>query len=201
MSYKKRSGYIRIIAVAITLVFVSALVIGIGSSLWSNERKDIEAKGSYSEIPDEKVVLQQKEEAPVEKPSKTGSSDITVKYMTISQKGNIDIAVNYLNPVSGAKDTLAFEVLLGTHSINLTEYKDIRKYVELRTDTGVVVTEGFEWDVENAENHHISGILKIKNDIDGKPIIGQETKSFKLVFKNIPDASEREHLYEGEKLR
>ena len=199
MDYKKRSGYIKIIAVVATLVFVSALVLGVGSSFWRSESKDI--KGSYDEIPDEKALLQQKEEAPVEQPGKTDRSDLTVKYMTISQKGNIDIIVNYLNPISGAKDTLEFEVSLGTHSIDLTGYKDIRKYVELRTDAGVVVNEGFEWDVANAENHHISGILKIKNDIRGKPVVGQDTKSFKLVFKNIPDASEREHLYEGEKLK
>ena len=61
--------------------------------------------------------------------------------MTISQEGNIDIGVNYLNPKTGDKDTLTFEVTLGTHSIDLTEYEDIRKYVELRTDAGVAISD------------------------------------------------------------
>ncbi len=222
---------IQIIAVATTLVFVSALVIGLSlrdsaskgievkesSSKVTNEKVILQQKEeesssevtnekivlkqkeeeSSSKVTNEKVVLQQKEEAPAEQPNKTETIDITVQYMTISQKGNIDIAVNYLNPLIGSTDVLTFEVSLGTHSIDLTEYKDIRKFVELRTDTGVVVTEGFEWVVENAENHHINGILKIKNNMEEKPIIGQDTKSFKLIFKNIPDEGIREHLYEG----
>lgn len=199
MNYKKRSGYIKIIAVSVTLVFVSALVLWVGSYFWRSESKYI--KGPYDEIPDEKALLQQKEEALVEQLSKTDRSELTEKYMTISQSGNIDIVVKYLNPESGAKDILAFEVSLGTHSIDLTEYKDIRKYVELQTDDGTAIDEGFEWVLENAENHHIRGVLKIKNDIEGKPVVGQDTKSLKLIFKNIPDASEREHLYEGEKLK
>ncbi len=145
MRNKKKNKNIKIIAVvavATTLVFVSALVIGL--SLRDSVSKGIEVKESSSKV--------------------------------------------------------TFEVSLGTHSIDLTEYKDIRKFVELRTDSGVVITEGFEWVVENAENHHINGILKIKNNIEEKPIIGQDTKSFKLIFKNIPDEGEREHLYEGEKL-
>lgn len=195
MGYKTRIGYIKIIAVVVTLVFVSALVLRVGSSFWNSESKVI--KGPNDGIFNQKALLQQKEEPPVEQLSKTDGSDLIAKYMTISQKGNIDIVVKYLNPELGAKDILAFEVSLGTHSIDLTEYKDIRKYVELRTDTGAAITEGFEWVLENAENHHIKGILKIKNIIEGKSVVGQDTKSFKLVFKNIPDASEREHLYDG----
>lgn len=201
MRNKKKSGYIMIVAVITALAFISALVIGFSSLLWGNESKDIEVKKASSEVLNEKSVLQQNEEATVNQPSKTETSDVTVKYMTISQDGNVDVVVNYLNPVIGSSDFLVFEVSLGTHSIDLTEFKDIRKFVELRTDTGVVVTEGFEWDVENAGNHHITGTLKITNIIDDKPIIGQDTKSFKLVFKNIPDESEREHLYEGDKLK
>lgn len=188
MSYKKKNGYIRIIAIVITLVFVSALLVGIGSYL-------------LGKVPNEKIVLQPNEEITAEHSSKTASSDNTLKYITVSQKGDIDISVKYLNPVIGSKDVLSFEVSLETHSIELTNYKDIRKYVEIRTDVGTVVSEGFEWDLKSSEIHHISGILKIKNIIDEKPIVGQDTKSFKLIFKNIPDGSEREHLYEGEKLR
>ncbi|KAF5049057.1 hypothetical protein SDC9_58044 [bioreactor metagenome] len=114
--------------------------------------------------------------------------------MTFSQNGNIDIIVNYLNPVIGSSDVLTFEISLGTHSVSLSKYKDISKYVQLITDTGIVISEGFEWDLQNAEDHHTSGILKIKNYIDGKLIVGEDTKSFKLIFKNIPDTSERAYI-------
>lgn len=205
---KKRIKYIKIIVIFVIFVLV------IGFLSWGNKSKGVKVKESSSEAASEKVVLgqkekspsenevlEQKEEEPVEQESETENANITDQYITISQKGNIDIIVNYLNPVIGSNDVLTFEVSLGTHSIDLTEYKDIRKFVELRTDIGEVVTEGFEWDVENAESHHINGSLKIKNNIEGKPIVGQDTKSFKLIFKDIPDEGEREHLYEGEKLK
>lgn len=193
MGYRKMNGRIRLIAV----VFLSTLILGLAAFLLGNK----DEKTSYKEVPEEKVLLQQKEDLPVEPSDKPVASDITVKYMTISQKGNIDITVNYLTPVSEDKDMLAFEVSIGTHSVDLTKYKDVRKYAEIRTDDRIAASEGFEWDVVNAESHHISGILKIKNNIEGSPIIGEETKSFKLIFRNIPDGSEREHLYEGEKLK
>jgi hypothetical protein len=65
----------------------------------------------------------------------------------------------------------------------------------------LVISDGFEWDLENSEIYHISGNLKIKNNFEGVPIIGQDTRSFKLVFKDIGSSNGREHVYEGDKLR
>lgn len=194
MSYKKMNGFIWLII--IVAVFVLLLIVGF-KSFFSD---GIEKKVSNEKIPEDNISVQQNKEEPVVQ-SQSDNSDNTVKYMTMSQNGNIDIIVNYLSPVIGFNDVLTFEISLGTHSISLSEYKDIRKYVQLITDAGIVISEGFEWDLQNAEDHHTSGILKIKNDIDGKLIIGEDTKSFKLVFKNIPDTSEREHIYEGEKFK
>ncbi|MGD9678837.1 MAG: hypothetical protein AB7V16_10905 [Vulcanibacillus sp.] len=196
MSYRKMNGFTRLITVVAVLVFVLTLIIGLTSFLSGSNEKKV----SNEKVAEENISVQQNEEEPVEQTQSDGS-DNAVKYMTISQNGNIDIFVNYLNPSIGSKDVLTFEVSLGTHSVSLSKYKDIRKYVELVTDTEIVVSEGFEWELQNAEDHHISGLLKIKNDIDGKSIVREDTKSFKLVFKNIPDTSEREHIYEGEKLK
>lgn len=188
------NGFTRLVIVV--SVFVLILIVGF-ISFFSGAK---EKKVLNEKIPEDNISVQKNKEEPVEQ-SQSDNSDNTVKYMTISQNGNIDIIVNYLNPVAEFSDVLTFEISLGTHSVSLSEYIDIRKYVQLITDAGIVISEGFEWDLQNAEDHHISGILKIKNDIDGKLIIGEDTKSFKLVFKNIPDTSEREHIYEGEKLK
>ncbi|MGD9568957.1 MAG: hypothetical protein AB7V48_11660 [Sedimentibacter sp.] len=196
MSYRKMNGFTRLIIVVAVLVFILTLIMSFTSFLSDSNEKKV----SNEKVAEENISVQQNEEEPVEQSQSDGSNN-TVKYMTISQNGNIDIIVNYLSSSIGDKDVLTFEVSLGTHSVSLSKYKDIREYVELVTDTGIVVSEGFEWELQNGEDHHTSGILKIKNEIDGKPIVGEDTKSFKLVFRNIPDKSEREHIYEGEKLK
>jgi len=188
------NGFTRLVIVVAVFVLI---LIAVYISFFSGGKRE---KVANEKLPEDNISVQKNKEESVEQ-SQSDNSDNTVKYMTISQNGNIDIIVNYLNPVIEFSDVLTFEISLGTHSVSLSEYMDIRKYVQLITDAGIVISEGFEWDLQNAEDHHISGILKIKNDIDGKLIIGEDTKSFKLVFKNIPDTSEREHIYEGEKLK
>lgn len=194
MNYRKKNGFTRLVIVVAVFVLI---LIAVYISFFSGGK---EKKVSDEKIPEDNIFVQQNKEELAEQPQ-LNNSDNSVKYMTISQNGNIDIIVTYLNPVIGSSDVLTFEISLGTHSVSLSKYKDIRKYAQLITDTGIVISEGFEWDLQNSEDHHISGILKIKNDIDGKLIVGDNTKSFKLVFKNIPDTSEREHIYEVEKLK
>nr|WP_312578870.1 hypothetical protein [Sedimentibacter sp.] len=194
MNYRKMNGFARLVIVVAVFVLV---LIAVYISFFSGGKRE---KVANEKIPEDNIFVQQNKEELAEQPQ-LNNSDNSVKYMTISQNGNIDIIVTYLNPVIGSSDVLTFEISLGTHSVSLSKYKDISKYVQLITDTGIVISEGFEWDLQNAEDHHTSGILKIKNDIDGKLIVGENTKSFKLVFKNIPDTSEREHIYEGEKLK
>ncbi|HYE10338.1 MAG TPA: hypothetical protein VEF53_09175, partial [Patescibacteria group bacterium] len=155
----------------------------------------------------ENITIQPKEEMSVENietqpneeiPDEQSSNGITLpKYITFSNDDNIDIIVNYMSPVNKDKDNLTFNILIDTHSVDLTNYVDISKYVELRTDAGIVISDGFEWDLENGEGHHISGILRIKNNMEGNSVVDSNTKSFSLVFKNIADTREREHIYEG----
>lgn len=127
------------------------------------------------------------------------SVDMT-RYTTVSQKEGIDIVVTYLSPVLEDKDMITFEVAIDTHSVNLSKYNDISQFVELRTDSGTVISEGFVWNPENTEFHHINGTLIVKNNYQGKAIIDLDTKLFWLIFKNIDSTSEREHLYVVDKL-
>lgn len=194
MNYRQMNVFTRLVIVVAVFVLI---LIAVYISFFSGGKRE---KVANEKLPEDNISVQQNKEELAEQPQ-LNNSDNSVKYMTISQNGNIDIIVTYLNPVIGSSDVLTFEISLGTHSVSLSKYKDISKYVQLITDTGIVISEEFEWDLQNSEDHHISGILKIKNDIDGKLIVGENTKLFKLVFKNIPDTSEREHIYEGEKLK
>lgn len=194
MAKRRKSQQKKIIVYVLAIIFLLALLFGIAALLLRGETNTGTTQGIF----DNNKQQQTKALIPLDQLDKT---DNAAKYMTISRDEDIDVAVNYLNPVTGDKDTLIFDISVGTHSIDLAKYADIRKNVELRTDAGVTISDGFEWNLENNESHHIRGILKIKNDIEGKPIIDSDTKSFRLIFKNIGDAGTREHIYEGDKLK
>ncbi len=194
MSYKKRSGFKRITAVAAVLVLALSLLLGTALVYFKNNAD----AGTAEEVSDKNKVIQSSKEIQVDQSDNDGNE---FKYLTFSQYNNINITVNYLSPKNQEKDFLTFYIALDTHTVELTKYKDIGKYVELQTDAGVAIREGFEWNLESSEVHHISGTLKIKNNIEGKPIVDSDTKSFKLMFKNVGDAGVREHVYEGDKLK
>ena len=193
MDYRKSSKLKKILVLAIVIIFGLTILFGAALPFFSS-RDNIEAN---IEVPDKKINLKQDEQLPAGQAKNTAND---VKYMTKSFENNIEIYVNYMNPLNGEKDTLTFDIIIDTHSVDLSKYEDLGKYLELKTGDGVVVNNGFKWNVENADGHHISGNLKIENTTAGKPIIGPDTKSFKLVFKNIGGTGEREHVYELDKL-
>ena len=200
MGYRKSTRFRKIVVIIVAIIFITSFIFGVASPLFSG-RNNPEI---YEGKPDANVSLKSDSQAPIVQPDAASDS---AKYMTNSSADNIDILVNYLNPVTGDKDFLKFDVIMGTHSVDLSKYEDLSKYVELRTESGVAVSSGFEWldcgvDPRYLKSfHHISGKLKIENQAAGKSIIGADTKSFRLVFKNIGSTAEREHLYELDKLK
>lgn len=194
MGNRKNPKSKRITIVAIALVLGFAVSYWAVSASFGSKAEAGTAEGAAAES----KMLQSNEEIPAEQPINTGNG---TKYLTVSRYNNIDITVNYLSPLNKEKDNLVFDVRVDTHSVDLSKYKDIRKYIELQTDSGITISDGFEWSLESSGGHHFSGILKIKNEIEGKRIVDSDTKSFKLVFKNIGDAGVREHVYEGDKLK
>ncbi len=114
-------------------------------------------------------------------------------YLTSSEYGNIYLDVLFKNADEKDKDTLEFEVMLDTHTEDLSEYYELDKFVKLSVD-GVVIKDGFEWK-RRGGGHHVSGILEIKNSYQGKKIVDENTKELQLVFKNIGGVKERKHLY------
>lgn len=134
----------------------------------------------------------------------TATQESTVKneltYYTRSTAGNIEIGVFFRNPLLENTDDLVFDIAFNTHSVDLSKYKDLSNFLELRIVEGIVIKDGIDWEVAQADNHHISGTLRIKNNYNGKPIYSENTKYLNLVFKNI-GINEREHIYEGNTLK
>lgn len=192
MSNRKSPILKKVIAFSIVVIFALSMLYSAVPDLFAGK----DNTQTQQAATDEKANVQQNENLPVTQSEKSNNDD---NYMTNSYADNIDIYVTYMNPETGDKDNLSFEIILETHSVDLSKYEDISKYVELQTNAGVVVKNGFEWSLENSEAHHIGGILKIENKIEGKPIVGPDTKSFKLVFKNIGNSGDRVHSYELDK--
>ncbi len=196
---KKSIKLIIICAVGLLILYVSLK--GINPSIKENEQPKTNEQEQVSDIKsniDESSneISNEQEEKIYEE---TTQNSIFSKYITFSNEGNIDIIVDYLSPRNGDIDNLGFDISLGTHTVD-SSYKDISKYIELRTDKGVIINDGFEWELKNNDIHHINGVLTIKNNYNENEIINSETEFFSLVFRDVGTSGERVHLYDDDKL-
>lgn len=205
MRINQRTKIIKRISIIIIIVLGLSITL-IGGISFLNKLKSDEDQSKVSQ--EETISIQPEEKSKNEvsdeisnEVSNEASNDSLSKYMTISQQDEIDIIVNYLNPTLDSMDILEFDVSLGTHSVDLSKYQDITKFAELVTEDGIKISEGFEWELINAGGHHMNGILKIENNVNGTTIVQPDTKSFKLVFNNIGGSGKRNHVYDGDKLK
>jgi hypothetical protein len=91
--------------------------------------------------------------------------------MRIDEQGAIIIEVTPLSLDSPA-DTLEFDVVLTTHSIDLS--MDLATLATLTTDTGISV-EATLWDAPRG-GHHVEGKLVFPVTKDGRSILKGATK-------------------------
>ena len=119
--------------------------------------------------------------APVSTESSSPSNDSA---MRIDQQGAIIIEITPLN-LDSPTDTLEFDVVLTTHSIDLS--MDLATLSTLTTDTGVSV-DATLWDAPLG-GHHVAGKLIFPAMKDGKSILEGATK-LTLTIVNV-DAPSR----------
>jgi hypothetical protein len=187
---KKKSKFLPIIAIVVVGAFIFTMLLPTIFAALGTE------KGSLPEwSQNKKDTLQQANSI------EAGPTGNEAKYFTSSKGGNVDVGVIFMNPIVSNEDYLVFKVMLNTHSVDLTKYSNLNKFVELQVSDNVVIKDGFIWESESNEGHHISGTLKVKNDYNGKPILTDDTEYLKLIFKNIADVKEREHIYKKDTLR
>lgn len=127
MDYKKRFRSKKIIAWIIILIFGVTSLFGAATTFLGSKADS----GKNKEIEDSTKAALPSEQIPVQQPSDANAFS---KYITFSENDNIEIIVYYMNPVNKEQDNLTFEVLLDTHSVDLSKYVDIRKYVESTGD-------------------------------------------------------------------
>jgi hypothetical protein len=107
---------------------------------------------------------------------------------TISNEGGqVTVEVTWAGPVTGAGDSV-FNVVLDTHAVDLDRY-DLRDLAVLRTDTGIEVRPT-EWQAPKG-GHHRQGPLVFPNTLDGRPVLGPDTRTIELIIRDVAGVGER----------
>jgi hypothetical protein len=107
-------------------------------------------------------------------PAPVSSDDSTAQFdsaMRTDGQGAIIFEVTPLN-LNAPADTLEFDIVLTTHSIDLS--MDLATLATLTTDTGVIV-QATLWDAPRG-GHHVEGKLIFPATVDGKSILDGATK-------------------------
>ena len=122
------------------------------------------------------------EPAPVSTQSSSPSNNSAKR---IDQQGAIIIEITPLN-LDSAADTFEFDIVMTTHSIDLS--MDLATLSTITTDTGVSVDAAL-WDAPLG-GHHVEGKLIFPSAKDGKSILEGATKlTLTIVNVDAPHAS------------
>lgn len=105
-------------------------------------------------------------------PVSTESNSTSNDSATLSdQQGAVTVEVTPLN-LDSATDTLDFDIVMDTHSVELS--MDLATLATLTTDTGISV-DATLWDAPLG-GHHVEGKLIFPVAKDGKPVLEGATK-------------------------
>ncbi len=109
----------------------------------------------------------------------------------VNAEGPLTIRIVYLNPLGKVEDkSLAFEVGMDTHSVDLDRYK-MENHIFLLDDKGRQF-KPLGWFSPQGGGHHRSGIIKFPAlDSRGKPVLSPGSKSFQLVITDVGGVAER----------
>jgi len=182
----------------IVIIILSILVISIGAYIFFRNDNGTSSNNKDTIIENDSIV---KEDYSSKKEIvKTSKEDKDVKeiregelekYIRYSSLGPIDIGVLYKNEVEPNDEYLLFEMMLNNHSIDVSDI-DYSKFVSLKNDKGLVIKEGFEWNVFEGSGHHVFGSLKIPKQYEGKNIIDGTTEYIELELKGFKDTIKNE---------
>lgn len=106
-----------------------------------------------------------------------------------NSEGPVTISIQYLDSKdTGDSDSLAFQVTITTHSVDLDQY-NIDKLAVLKDGQGNVYTPSKWTDDQGSGGHHRSGILYF--DLAGNAIIDSNDKFFEVEIYEIGDVPVR----------
>jgi hypothetical protein len=104
----------------------------------------------------------------------------------VDEQGEVSVAVTPLNlsAPSAPAGTLDFQVMLDTHSVDLS--MDLTRLAMLTTDNGRTV-EPTLWDAPQG-GHHVSGVLSFPAEVEGVPLLdGSSRLTLTLNDVDVPE--------------
>jgi hypothetical protein len=118
----------------------------------------------------------------------------TVNELTkVNSKGAVELKAT-LVPEKSSNSHLVFEVMMNTHSVNLSQY-DFTKLAAISFGTKKNITGTFKWDSSNDESsHHVMGFLVWNG------VFENNYKAINLDLKGIDDISSRMFTWEKSNL-
>ena len=127
----------------------------------------------------------------------TNGNNESINLITMSEKDNVSVSVSMTETPFSEKDEIDLEIAFSTHSVNLDDYLDLKKYIQLETNMGFIDPDAISWESEG-EGHHFGGILKINNLSGSGYIIDENTEFLKVIVNNVVTDGQRVHLYMNE---
>lgn len=113
-------------------------------------------------------------------------------YTKTDSQGEVTVLAEWLNPKELDADSLQFDLVMDTHSVNLEEY-EILKNTEVLIDN-LVINSGFRIEKQGA-GHHVSQILIVPIDTLKSGTNLSQAKSIKLVLKNLGNIPQRTFVW------
>jgi hypothetical protein len=107
-----------------------------------------------------------------------------------NSEGAVAIKTTFL-PEKSNNNQLVFEVVMNTHSVDLTQY-DLSKLASITFDQDSGIPGMFEWEPENTDSHHMMGNLIWNGDV------GENYKNINLNLSNIDNVPARMFTWKNE---
>ena len=122
--------------------------------------------------------------SPAFEPSKTESLVSAASELArVDNQGAVEVSVTPVN-LNNPEETLIFEVVLNTHSVDLS--MDLATVATLNTDTGKSVRAAV-WEAPRG-GHHVEGKLSFPASVDGEPLLeGAKTLTLTIIDLDVPE--------------
>jgi len=122
----------------------------------------------------------------------TNAKEMESELTKINSEGAVEVKAT-LVPEKSSNSQLVFEVMMNTHSVNLSQY-DFTKLAAISFGTNKNISGTFKWDSTNDESsHHVMGYLVWNGVFDNN------YKAINLDLKDIDNVSSRVFTWEKSK--
>jgi len=105
-------------------------------------------------------------------------------------KSSVSVGVTFINPIEEDDDYFNFGVALNTHSVDLDGY-DLSQMTSLYVGDEMKITEDIQWTMVEGGGHHVSGMVKVPREQEGRRLGYKDKKYIRLEIMNLDGIDSR----------